>query len=122
MKTQLNQTAIVSNEECEAILAKSELIDIQNLSKSGKVLITYTDESTKINNTCVAISAAVTAYAIIGLSPVLVEKPYNIFAIDTDGIKINKKLDPKYLSEHEMGKLKLEYMFDKAVYLKYMEV
>ena len=40
----------------------------------------------------------------------------NILYTDTDSIDIDKPLDPKYVGE-ELGQLKLEHIFDEAVYL-----
>jgi hypothetical protein len=59
----------------------------------------------------VPISAAVTAFAIIHMSQFKNRYDFTLFYTDTDSIHINKQLDHKFIAK-ELGKMKLEHIFD----------
>jgi|SRR5882672_552883 len=94
----------------------SNIINLQN----GKIIITYLDEKERYNNRTlnisVPISAAVTSYSRIHMSQFKLMRGINIFYSDTDSIDIDKPLDPKFVGP-ELGKMKLEQIFKKVVYL-----
>lgn len=108
---------IVSQKESEEIFLKYKNVDCIVLP-SKNVLVSYQDDTKKNNyNASIAISSAVTAYARIDMSEILVRYPYNIYAIDTDGVKMDVDLDPKYLSDTELGKMKHEYTAIKGIFI-----
>ena len=51
------------------------------------------------------------------MSEYLTKYPHNIYAIDTDGIKMDIDLDSKYLSDSELGKMKHEFTFESATFI-----
>lgn len=89
--------------------------------KNGKELISYSpinesdsEESTSL--TSIAIAAAITAGARVFMSYFKNMDGYELYYSDTDSIDINKPLPDEYVGE-ELGQLKLEHIFDEAVYL-----
>lgn len=98
----------------------TNVIDLHN----GKELISFFDDKDwneetkkKTLNISIAISAAVTAYARIHMSQFKsVNNDYNLYYSDTDSIDINKPLPDKFIGE-ELGKIKLEHIFNDAVFL-----
>jgi hypothetical protein len=115
-----------------SIIADSELIsylerfDINSVSdlKNGKLLISYKDkldneENFKFNQTSnvnVAIAAAITAYGRIHMSQFKNSKLFNLYYSDTDCIDIDANLEAFFVGT-ELGKMKLEEIFQKVVYL-----
>lgn len=73
------------------------------------------DEST--HNINVGIAAAITAYARIHMSQFKNNPNFELFYSDTDSIYINKPLDKNFISENMLGKMKLEYILKKAIFL-----
>jgi hypothetical protein len=67
-------------------------------------------------NVSVAISAAITAYARAEMIQYIAKHSADIYAIDTDGIKIGSELDPKLVGP-ELGQMKFEGEFSEAVFL-----
>ena len=63
----------------------------------------------------VAIAGAVTAYARIHMSQFKNSNLFNLYYSDTDSIYIDKELDSKYVSDNELGLLKLEKVLSKFV-------
>jgi len=94
----------------------SNIVNLQN----GKIIITYLDEkerySNRTLNISVPISAAVTGYSRIHMSQFKLMRGINVFYSDTDSIDLDKPLDPKFIGS-EIGKMKLEQIFKKVVYL-----
>jgi DNA polymerase type B, organellar and viral len=96
----------------------SDIIDFKN----GKELISFykpilnLDKENKKCNISVVISAAVTAYSRIYMSQFKNNKDYTLFYSDTDSIDINKPLSDSFIGK-EIGLMKLEHIFDEAVYL-----
>lgn len=93
----------------------SNVLDLQN----GKELISffesYRNENRKLNIS-VPVSAAVTAYGRIHMSQFKFMSNHTLYYTDTDSIDIDTELDSKFVSS-ELGKMKLEHIFDKAVFL-----
>lgn len=68
-------------------------------------------------NVSIAISAAIAAYARIHMTQF--KKPdsdYTLYYTDTDSIFIDKPLDPSFIGP-ELGKMKLEYIFEESIFL-----
>lgn len=92
----------------------AEIIDLdENLwVKYSKFENTSVDKNHNLApNISVPIAAAVTAYARIDMSKYIMDNPDRILYIDTDGIKITKKL-PEDQVGPELGKMKYEGYFD----------
>jgi DNA polymerase elongation subunit (family B) len=73
----------------------------------------------KLFNVSVPISSAVTAYARIHTSKIkmeLIDLGIKLYYYDTDSFDIDKPLPSKYIGR-ELGKLKLENIFEEVVYL-----
>lgn len=64
-----------------------------------------------------AISSAITSYSRIYMSQFKNNPNYNLFYTDTDSIYINKPLDESLVSSNVLGKLELESINDKAIFL-----
>lgn len=111
-------TAIVSALECERIVAGKKNVNIIPLL-SGKVLVTYEEplsDELHITNISVPISAAIAAYSRIVMSHYLYKYSDNIYAMDTDGIKVDCPLNSSEVNSKELGKMKYEYTFKEAVF------
>lgn len=84
---------------------------------SHKVDKTLLDNASETHNINIAIAAATTAYARIFMSQFKNNPKYKIYYTDTDSIFIGAALDDNLISNTELGKLKLEYVIKKAVFL-----
>lgn len=84
-----------------------------NLLQSGRVLITYTPgtnpDSFAKADVNIAISAAISSYALMRMSDVMVKHQHQLAAIDTDGIKVMENIDPELIDPKALGKYKHEY-------------
>lgn len=111
-------TSIVSQEESEKLaIEKDGVLPIPLLS--GNVLVKYesvVSENSKESNVSVPISAAIASYSRIMMSYYLVKYADNIYAIDTDGIKLDCHLHPDEVHNKDLGKMKYEYTFKEAVF------
>jgi len=99
-----------------------EIIDFDNHKllklKNNRSLSMDLNDSTEIHNVNIAIAAAVTAYARIHMSqfknnPALP----NLYYTDTDSLYFDGPLPQHFISPSELGKLKLEGVYDRAVFL-----
>jgi hypothetical protein len=73
-----------------------------------------------VGNTNVAIASAVTAYSrmIINQYKLLaLNLGLEIYYSDTDSLVLNGKLPEEYISNTELGKLKLEYKFKEGIFV-----
>nr|AWA82154.1 hypothetical protein [Cantharellus cibarius] len=107
---------LVSNKEALNIISKFEVSNVIDF-KNGKELVSFFDHSGKDNlNISVAISLAVTAMAKVHTSQFKTMKDITLFYSDTDSIDIDKPLPIKFIG-NELGKMKLEHIFDETVFL-----
>jgi hypothetical protein len=94
----------------------TNIIDLNN----GKELISFFDDINNNNdkslNISIPISLAVTAYSRIFMSQFKNNPEYILYYSDTDSLDINKTLATEFVG-NELGKLKLEHIFDEAVFL-----
>jgi DNA polymerase type B, organellar and viral len=101
----------------------NKIISIDQLGKKYIVTLDkdYTDillDNGSINhNVNVAIASAVTSYARIHMSQFKNNSDYKLFYSDTDSIYINKPLSSDLVSATELGKIKLEGIYEKGVFL-----
>nr|QWO71389.1 DNA polymerase [Termitomyces sp. T123] len=102
-----------------------DIKDIEILSlidlKNDNLFITYKKKVSKEDfldspNVNVAISAAITAYARIHMSKFKNNPNFELYYSDTDSIDINIPLPDMFVG-NELGQMKLEHIFQKAVYL-----
>jgi len=128
IETFLTKNALVDNNELYEMIEHNNILDIMNLDNDIN-LITFIPTSANDNNDdslfnnitkfniSIALSSAITGYARIHKSQFKNENnPYDLFYSDTDSIAIDKPLDDNLIGK-ELGKMKLEYIFDKGVYL-----
>lgn len=109
---------IISPEETEKFIRNHKNVTATTLP-SGNALIKYdvdVGENTNLN-TSVVISSAIAAGSRIHMSKYMIEYADNIYAIDTDGIKVDVMLDSKYISDSELGLMKYEYTFKEGVFV-----
>jgi hypothetical protein len=126
-ETFLTKNDIVNNKELIEMMEDNNIFDIMDLGDDS-YLITYipnnkdNDDDSLFNNMThfnisISLSAAITAYARIHMSQFKKSNnKYKLLYSDTDSIAINKAL-PDNMIGKELGKMKLEYIFNKAVYL-----
>jgi hypothetical protein len=93
---------------------------------SGKELVSYfmLDDTENTSpfalpklNISVPIASAITSYSRIYMNKFKNLKEYTLYYSDTDSLYIDKPLDPKYVSETDLGKFKLERILSKALFL-----
>jgi hypothetical protein len=112
------ETSIVSPDKSEKIIKERKNVKVIPLL-SGNVILTYdklNDEEIDIINTSIPISSAIAAYSRIEMSYFLNKYKNNIYAVDTDGIKVDCMLSPSEIDNKELGKMKFEYTFKEAVF------
>jgi hypothetical protein len=113
---------IMDNSLLETFLSKKEFdilecIDLNN----GKTLVSFQNSDDNISlenapNVNISIAAAITAQARIHMSKFLGDSNLNILYTDTDSIDIDRPLDLNLIGK-ELGLMKLEYIFNEAVFL-----
>jgi hypothetical protein len=113
---------IVSEDEADNIHAKFRVTDVTKFN-NGKELISYLfkesegEKSESKLNINVAISSAITSYARIYMYKFKTLKGYELYYSDTDSLDLNKPLPEKYLNDNELGKFKIEHLFDEVIYI-----
>jgi hypothetical protein len=117
-----------------AILAHDEYLNFENKFKDSildilelddKYLVKFNMNNNQIpfdnllekNNINVAIASSITAYSRIFMSQFKNRNDFDLLYSDTDSIFINKPLNNDLISDNILGKLKLEYVLDKAIFL-----
>lgn len=124
--TLLSKHVVMYNVLSYQLLDKFIITDIIDLDMD-QVLISYMPKDVEdqlsseyfdnLNfNISISIAAAVTASARVHMSQFLGDKSLNVLYTDTDSIDIDKPLDPKFIGP-ELGLMKLECIFDEAVFL-----
>jgi hypothetical protein len=131
MKDQFDKLDIVNQDELKEI--ESGNLDVSNIveipyPKGEKYIISYSDTNTEFltrmdgnketHNINIAIASAVTAYARIHMSqfknnPLLP----NLYYTDTDSAYFDGPIPESYISSTELGKLKLEGVYDQGLFL-----
>jgi hypothetical protein len=95
------------------ILDNKYLVKIKNQDDLNNFL----DNGSLNHNINIAIAAAITSYARIEMSQYKNNPNYKLYYTDTDSIYINKPLPDSMVSEMELGKMKLEFISNKAIFL-----
>ena len=102
--------------------------DIMDFIPLGdKVMVIYRTHQKDVNtlldghkeshNVSIAIASAITAYARIHMSQFKNNLNYNLYYTDTDSIYIDKPLDDSLVNNKLLGKLKLENIINKGIFL-----
>ena len=122
MNPHIEKHSIITAEETLKLNDQRVITNVIDLN-NGKELVSFFDnydwneETEKKNlNISVVISSAVTACARIHMSKFKTMKGVTIYYSDTDSIDIDKPLDPIYIGSG-LGKMKLEHIFDDAIFL-----
>lgn len=102
-----------------------DIFDFMELG--NKILVQYRSEEQDLrteqygnletHNVSVGIAAAITAYARIHMSQFKNNPNFNLYYSDTDSIYIDKPLPDSMISNTILGKMKLEYVLNKAIFL-----
>jgi hypothetical protein len=69
------------------------------------------------HNVNIAIASAITAYARIHMSQFKNNPNFNLYYSDTDSIYIDRPLSKDMISDTILGKMKLEYILNDAIFL-----
>lgn len=106
---------VISKNELKQINAENivDLIEFDELVLIGLKSEVIEDNS----NISVGVAAAITAYSRIHMSQFKNNPNINLFYTDTDSIYTDSELDPSFIDSKILGKLKLEYTVDEAVFL-----
>ena len=119
--------AIIDNNELFDLIDNysiSEVLDLNNNKSLISYLYDKKIESINSDNTInnkynisISIASAITASSRVHMSQFKsINNNYNLYYSDTDSIYIDKPLDKSFISD-ELGKIKLEYIFNEAVFL-----
>jgi DNA polymerase elongation subunit (family B) len=82
-----------------------------------KDINTFLDNATETHNVSIGIAAAITAYARIHMSQFKNNPNFILYYSDTDSIYIDRPLPDEFISSTILGKMKLEYICNKAIFL-----
>lgn len=123
MNPEMERHKIVDDVEAFELENSDEVIitDLTPL-ENEKVWLSYikdnskSDTSSDFVNISVPIALAITAYARMHMSQFKTMSDVEIAYSDTDSIDLNKRLDSKYVG-NALGLMKLEAIFDEAVYV-----
>ena len=75
------------------------------------------EQDNEIHNTNIAIAAAITAYARVHMSKFKNNPNINLYYTDTDSIYTDSELDSSFIDSKTLGKLKLEHVCKRAIFL-----
>lgn len=112
-------TLVVTHEESEKIISSKTCVDITPLLDSDNVIVKYEtlpEEDSEFANVSVPISAAISAYSRIKMSHFLVKYAESMHYIDTDGIKLDREIDPSEIHNSDLGYMKQEETFKEAIF------
>jgi hypothetical protein len=125
MDYRLYEHIIINNDELYNLIDNYSINEVIELS-NNKSLISYLDnkkiESINLDNKSsfnisISVASAITACSRIHMSQFKsINNEFNLYYSDTDSIYIDKPLDDSFIS-NELGKMKLEYIFDEAVFI-----
>lgn len=82
-----------------------------------KLIESKNSENELNHNTSITIAAAITAYSRIHMSQFKNNHKINLYYTDTDSIYTDSKLDSSFIDSKVLGKLKLEYICKRAIFL-----
>lgn len=115
------QHLILASDKAMELYPKIDITNILDLKNGNELISFFTipaddiyDIEFNIIDTSVVISSVISASARIHMSQFKTDPKLNIF--DTDSIDVNSELDPMLIGD-ELGQMKLEHIFDEAVFL-----
>ena len=128
MYDNFTELRILNEESLEQILSNENISiqDIFSLDKDYIVQIkknelqelnSLIDSFRENHNINIAVASFVTAYARIHMSMFKNNNNIKLFYTDTDSIAVNKPLDSSFIDPKVLGKMKLEYVVKKAIFL-----
>ena len=95
-------------------LGESFLVQYRDKAKDEKTIVHGLYET---HNSNIAVASAITAYGRILMSSLLNSTEYEVYYTDTNSIIVDKPLPSELVSDSELGKFKLEYQIEKAIFL-----
>jgi hypothetical protein len=102
------------NKFIDVISSRTELGDHFLIeTKSDNIM----EDENSTHNINVAVASAVTSYSRIHMSQFKNNKEFNLYYTDTDSIYVDKPLSEDLISSKILGKLKLENVCNKAIFL-----
>jgi len=120
MSDNLGQIAIINKEEF--LFDNTTVKDMIDLGSN--IILSYKKENYELeteeshSNANIAVASAITAYARIHMSFFKNNPNYpNLYYSDTDSLYMDGALPEDLVSQTEMGKMKLEGLYDEAVFL-----
>jgi hypothetical protein len=94
---------------------------IDKIELDDQILVIYDSEDSfkeySTHNISVSIAAAITAYARIHMSQFKNNPDINLYYTDTDSIYTDSDIDKIFIDNKTLGKLKLEYICEEAIFL-----
>jgi DNA polymerase elongation subunit (family B) len=94
---------------------------VESLDLGEYKLVRYKNPNNQIeegtHNVSIAIAAAITAYARMHMSIFKNNPNINLYYSDTDSAYTDSEMDPKFINNKDLGKLKLENVCKKAIFL-----
>jgi DNA polymerase elongation subunit (family B) len=102
------------NKFLDLIISKTELDEYILVETKTSDLI---DNDDSVHNVSIAIAAAITSYARIHMSQFKNNPLINLYYSDTDSIYVDKPLAKHLIDSKILGKLKLEYICKKSVFI-----
>jgi hypothetical protein len=118
MNPYVEKPKIIKESEYDNLNKNNINYDIINFN-NGKLLVSFINQNSDRLNISIPISSAITAYSRIHMNNLIKELNdlgHTIYYTDTDSVFTDKPL-PSHLISKELGKLKLENVFKKAVFL-----
>jgi hypothetical protein len=122
LRQELTEFIIMNDVEIEAFIKDKTINDIIKLEDSDKsvVVLLKKDEELHLESS-VSIAAAVTAYARMEMSSILLDNSLDIMYIDTDSYKCKQRITDlskyKYLDHSGLGALKYEETYSESLFL-----
>ena len=119
----------ILNEESLENLLSNENVSIQDIFSLDKDYIvqikknelqelnSLIDSFRENHNINIAVASFVTAYARIHMSMFKNNDKFKLFYTDTESIAVNKPLDSSFIDPKVLGKMKLEHVVKKAIFL-----
>lgn len=113
----LLEKVVITDSVKDFILNNPKLTFLDHLDFGGNnSILSFKDEDDKSVKNSIGIASAVTSFARIEMSKYKNNEDFNLYYSDTDSIFIDKPL-PDDLIGNDLGKMKLEYVINKAVFL-----
>jgi hypothetical protein len=129
MDDQFTQIEIMTQKDIDKIMDKhkeSKILDMEELSPN-KFLVQFSNEKQQLttmidtgeetHNINIAIASSITAYSRIHMSQFKNNPNFILYYSDTDSIYIDRLLLEEFVNSKELGKMKLEGIYQRAVFL-----